>query len=718
MQRNLFWGWLCLLLCTASAQSEADPMQQVVSFREPAQRVEQVLKTLSQRGGVTLLAAPEVKHEIVLIDAEALTLRQLMDGLADALDAEWRKQPDGAYRLRRTANLAQRRQAVEGAYAAQKLRERLADLTPRNIDNTLTEAELRSFFRAARERLEAALDVDTKSRDAILNWRDFRRPMYDISPIERLLFRLLQQMDWAEISRIPEGECRFYSNQRGAFLLPFHKDPEPLLQQFLAEIVLVYTFYHDSVEGIHEIVQQYHQRGYDPLWDMLPVKRWMRITNPVLYLCVRRESEWQFMIFLQVYDAGATSPAAYDGAIINLDIPEETLETRRDLNWRKFPVEWSELGQLQWQALCKEILPEQLKRIDPARVEPLSLVATDLLRAYARALRKPLIALLHDKAADPRLARGEPYQAFHFCQSPVLLGDWQPYLAQWEWTDGDYLIAKPRFASQWWNRRYQRDQAASLIEGARRRGYESAEDALRAAQLAPDASTLASAGWWLRMNGVRISYLDFLTARLMNALGAQARQRLLMGHTVAVGELSAMAIQELNHQILAQWEWATLYAPDGSVLSRYGVFPVYCYPDGVPLSMQVRLQQETTVGFFCKRRNGVWSWFTELTRPHYFALTVPQDAEQENDYSKGERALYNPERAQYAIRTNFSFELVPFDANAVRLEFGGLNHYTPLGRPTRWDMPPEFAKPAFEAAREEAKAQLEMVRWLYKQYDR
>ncbi|MCS6924048.1 MAG: hypothetical protein NZM10_06700 [Fimbriimonadales bacterium] len=147
MRSVLKWGKLCLLLRVAAAQSEADRMQQVLSFREPAQRVQQVLQKLSQRTDVWLVAAPDLRDEIVLLDVEQLPLQQILNALAIALDAEWQLQSDGSYRLYRPLSKAQRRRALEREQWAHRWREELAKQAPERLDATLTEADAHPAFR-------------------------------------------------------------------------------------------------------------------------------------------------------------------------------------------------------------------------------------------------------------------------------------------------------------------------------------------------------------------------------------------------------------------------------------------------------------------------------------------------------------------------------------------------------------------------------------------
>lgn len=404
-----------------------------------------------------------------------------------------------------------------------------------------------------------------------------------------------------------------------------------------------------------------------------------------------------------------------------LVLPEEKLRAPSDANWREAPVKWSELGQLQWRALRKAGEPlsaEQLKQIDPALVEPLSLAATDILRSYARAHKKPLIALIHDTAASPFVTAGKRFEA----ESPVLLGDFEPYLLQWEWSAGEWLIAKPRFASQWWNRRYQRDRLASLVAQARRRGYIGMAEVRLAAQLAPDPQIFSAANWWLTLNGIQINSF-LIDARFVNALGAHTWGRLQMGETLEVGELPAAALRVLNNLLFQQWERANLYTADGKNISRGGIYPVFFYPNGLHPTMRIRLRQEPKFGFFQKRRNGIWTDFTDLVRANLQVLMrggyEPRTDEPQDDTENLEqqRASRNSEQVQYALQTNFVWEILLPHENVVHIKTGYLIDYHLVGKPTRWDKPPLDALPAFETAREQAKREFESLRQWMEQED-
>lgn len=695
MQRVWSWGWLLLTLSVASAQSDADPLQQRVRFREPAQPVRQILQTLSRRAEIRFVAAPEVKDEIVLIDAENLSLRQVMDGLALALDAEWTPQPDGSYRLSRPVKRAQQRRARDDAHIVQFWREELKKRTPENLERPLTEAEVRATMRRLREMMQEALaQPDRQSRfDNLMN---FYKPLEQISPLTRLLHRLLAQFDLRELTRIPINEQRVYSVRPGRYLLPFPKDAEPLVREFLREMAMVSSVYRDPTDGLADLVSRFEQQfGFDPVEYLLPPAAPKQLPQHEIYLQVVRQSELTLAIRLYirrgegVREADIMTDSVYlyqRGASLNL--PEE-------IRWREQPIMWGELGRLQLRAFHEgedAPSPESFQAINPAVVEPLSLAPSDVLRSYAHARGKPLIALIPENAIS--LYTGDDDAPLP--NADAKLGALESYLARWEWVEGAVLVATPRFASYWWNRRYPRDGVNRIIERVKQRGYFNGDDYFLALQIASDPETLNYAGWWLTTNGVEAYSFDQPEALLMQAMGEGLWRRLLSGETLRVSDLPPPVLKQLHHMVYERAYGGV--EVEISDAESWRLLPVFFYPNGIPPTMQVRLKKETKMGFFGTHRNGVWSDFKELSYAHLLTQwsEPPIDDYFYGRYFQRERRFLSGSPVQYATRIEYGLELIPPDETGAKLVIGLPDWYALIGKPTPWNQPPDEAKAAFE----------------------
>ncbi|MCX7993195.1 MAG: hypothetical protein N2651_05955 [Fimbriimonadales bacterium] len=703
MQRTLLWGWFFLALGVAAAQSDANSLEQRITFREPAQRVQTILQTLSKHAGVRLIAAREVQDEIVLVDAESLPLRQVMDSLALALDAEWFPLPDGSYRLARPVKRALQRQAFENERIIKFWREELRKRAPDQLEHPLTETEVRATLRRLRDALREAMGRPEERRQ-LLNRTNFYEPLYQISPVRRFLHRLVSQIDLSEVVQIPVGEQRIYSNRPGAYLHPFRKSVDPLIQQFLREASLVSALYRDANDGVADLMPLFREQFlYDPFGNALRVDVLENLEYPIVYLIMSRNDAPDLEITLIIQRPSDLKAEELITSTVSLYRFRNSLNLPSEIAWREAPVALSEKARLMlttlawtnwgfflpWTKGVEEDtnLPERFRTIDPAAVEPLSLAATDVLRAYARARQKPIVALILDSETFPYDADYE----FVNPNATLRLGVLEMYLAQWEWIEGSVLVAKPEFASYTWNRRYPRDVPNKIIEQVKRRGYFTGDDYLLALRLTPDAKSLNEAWWWFEVNGVQAYRFDQEDVRLLDKMGTAIWRRLLQGETLRVTDLPPIAVKQLHYMAYQ----ATYGGIEVSVSSNSdNLIPAFFYPDGIPPTTQIRLIKETDTGFFQTYRNGIWSDFDSLHTVKW--ILQRNDEHLQYDYYSYRRRFLKVPSVQYATEIEYVLELIPSDPSGVKLTIWLPNWYELIGKPTRWNEPPKEAKEAFD----------------------
>jgi len=266
--------WTRLLSGGRLTASEDDTrLSQTVSVQERAQTVAQVLQKLTRQTNVALFPAPPLDKEILIIDADKIPLKSLMDALADALDAEWFKQPNGSYRLSRPAKRAMERRQQDDAALKTSLRKAIEREAKASDEFRWTQANLREQIRAARESLSHLLDHpdarESAQREQLLTLSR------QLNPVERLLWRVLQKLDIQKLLNIPLRERRVFSNQAGRFLEPIGLDVTPLLRQFAQEQSLLSVVWHDPQAGVGALEERHRERrGYEsPLtfhWGSLP----------------------------------------------------------------------------------------------------------------------------------------------------------------------------------------------------------------------------------------------------------------------------------------------------------------------------------------------------------------------------------------------------------------------------------------------------------------
>ncbi|MFN3689729.1 MAG: hypothetical protein ACK4UU_02255, partial [Fimbriimonadales bacterium] len=447
-----------------------------------------------------------------------------------------------------------------------------------------------------------------------------------------------------------------------------------------------------------DCVSRFEQRfGYNPLEYILPIDTLEQLREPVLYLWVQRVNESSLDIGVYICPGDEAGNTLVDGIYLtprtaSLNLPEE-------VEWRTQSVKWSDLGRLQLRAFCEaEDAPsvEPFQAINPAVVEPLSLAPSDVLRSYAHARGKPLIALLPENAVDLYTDNFDNPSP----DADTKIGALESYLAQWEWIEGPVLVAKPRLASYWWNRRYPRERINSIIERAQQRGYLNSDDYILARQLAPEVELLDYANWWFEINGIEAYWFDQPNVQLLQTMGSGLWQRLLRGETLRASDLPPPVLQQLHHLMYEHaYGVVEVVVPDAEEVL---LLPVHCYyPNGIPPTMLVRLKKATEMGFFSTRRNGIWSGFMKLTRAHWLAQTQepPYDYSFFRQYWLRARRFLDGSPVQYVARAKYDLELIPLEAKGAQLIVALPSWYALVGKPTPWNQPPDEAKAAFEEAK-------------------
>ncbi|GIV05956.1 MAG: hypothetical protein KatS3mg016_1531 [Fimbriimonadales bacterium] len=83
--------WVSWLLWQLAAGNDAH-LQQLVSVQKPAQTVSALFQELTRQTGVPLFPAPPLDKELLIVKAQQISLRLLMDASWSELPAEVRRQ--------------------------------------------------------------------------------------------------------------------------------------------------------------------------------------------------------------------------------------------------------------------------------------------------------------------------------------------------------------------------------------------------------------------------------------------------------------------------------------------------------------------------------------------------------------------------------------------------------------------------------------------------
>ncbi|GBC92009.1 hypothetical protein HRbin15_00470 [bacterium HR15] len=611
-----------------------DPLTQPVTYDQPAQAMKQVLEALSRQTGVRLFAPSPIDAEIVLVSVHEMPLKELMDHLAVVSDGEWFKQPDGSYHLVRTPKIVKERRQQDDERILQGLKRTFERKEIKSLLEPLTEQQARQHrdkIKALMREMEAQ-DSNTTPWD-MPQYQSIREQTDALLAGKRLVMRLIQKMGLQRLLEIPVGEQHVFSNVSGRFLLPLGFSVQPLLQQYFQEHRLVYDLWTHPTEGISkEQLENFNRRYGYVIGDY-----WLRQAPPSqlptrVYLAVWRQSPASFLFTVTVASEDMREFAGGDAAQGYLwaslweeeeqasespapapQSPQTPAQPVERIEWSERSRQFIEAYRAMERTTESVPLPEIL---DPARVEPLSLIPSDVLRTIARKKGKSIVAMLSDSA-----------HTWGFSRAIAGRDELKPFLDEilerpyfYELYETETLLRlKPQLSSYTWGQRVQRQPLSDWMRHILQQKYLRLEDYLSLKRIV---------GHQHIWNGLESLYLSLLLGgqasvwwlynadmRFLLSLTADQMARLRAGQELPLSAFTPAQREQLIRDLYfgrtrlerRVWDedmpWAGMY----SIL-------IHCiYPNGLPSDTAISLQRsEPDLGVFTERRVGVWSGYRNL----------------------------------------------------------------------------------------------------------
>jgi hypothetical protein len=717
-------GWLGAL-----AHNPDEPLHQRIHYDQPARTVKQLLADLSRQTGITLFAPKPLDTEIVLVSVQDMPLKTLMEHIATVTDGEWVKQPNGSYHLIRSPKLARECRERDDAQLLQGLKRAVAKKEIERLAEPLTEAQVRQICQQIKRQMQ-----EIESQEISNPWEhplieSLEKQVGQLDVGQRLIIRLVRRLDLRRLLTIPVGERRVFSNVRGRYLEPFGFEVGSLLAAYQREARWVYQAWTHPLDGFDkEWVERFNERyayviEQDYQWRQEP----SQVPLTRLYLEVERirPDSFSFGVTLVSEDL----KQGVEGGYWWIWLREEELESKdaepgsgqppseasRQLAAR---VEWSELSRQfmeAYRAIERATEPVAFPDVlDPAKVEPLSLVPSDVLRTYARQKGKSLIALVPDNLFWWLIGALEGHDALQMYEEDIRW--WHDMQEQ-----GDVLLLKPRWSSYWWGRRADRLALSRWMQQLRQRGYPKLEDCLTLLQM------YDRAGFEI-MRTVFIFYRSLLlpedftlmsgrNCRLLNQLSAKQLAHLLQGGALTLKELAPVQREQLARDIyFGAARLKKVFAPvnkypDPVESEKQEIadvsLPHVFYPDGLPDDLTLQRDNSDRgekIGVFTTRRAGIWGGFYALRDLADVIYHAEEPSEYDNDYLDELQMLasrYKAASLMPAHRKTFRLEVRLGTRHAIHLpvQYGfGLPDYELLneGKPTTLDTLPDELKTAFE----------------------
>jgi hypothetical protein len=717
-------GWLGAL-----AHNPDDPLHQRIHYDQPARTVKQLLADLSRQTGITLFAPSPLDTEIVLVSVQQMPLKTLMEHLATVTDGEWVKQPNGSYHLIRSPKLARECRERDDAQLLQGLKRAVAKKGIERLAEPLTEAQVRQIFQQIKRQMQ-----EIESQEISNPWKhplieSLEKQVRQLDVGQRLIIRLVRRLDLRRLLTIPVGERRVFSNVRGRYLEPFGFEVGSLLAEYQREARWVYQAWTHPLDGFdEEWVKRFNQRyGYmiklDYQWRQEP----SQVPLTRLYLEVRRIDPDCFSFAIVLVSEDLKQSVRGYLSCYEFSEQEERDEADRSASGKPSQsqasqqsvvrVAWSELSRQfmeAYRAIERATEPVAFPDVlDPAKVEPLSLVPSDVLRTYARQKGKSLIALVPDNLFWWLNGALEGHDALQMYEENIRR--WHDMQEQ-----GDVLLLKPRWSSYWWGRRADRLALSRWMQQLRQRGYPKLEDHLTLLQM------YDRAGFEI-MRTVFIFYRSLLLpedfslmigrdCRLLNQLSAKQLAHLLQGGALTLKELSPVQREQLARDIyFGAARLEKVFSPNkypAPVESEKQEIadvslPHVFYPDGLPDDLTLQRDNSDRgekIGVFTTRRAGIWGGFYALRDLADVIYHAEEPSEYDNDYLDELQMLasrYKAASLMPAHRKTFRLEVRLGTRHAILLpmQYGfGLLDYELLneGKPATLDTLPDELKTAFE----------------------
>ncbi|MCC7230962.1 MAG: hypothetical protein IT203_11265, partial [Fimbriimonadaceae bacterium] len=203
--------------------------EKVVNAEVRAAPAPAAIAELSRQIGFPLEAMPATQNDFLIIKVKGVTVRALMDKIAETLHAGWEPQ-DGGFRLIRTDAMRREEIAAEQAKLAEKIRASFEKMRKQNVeDGELSDRNAQltvDRLYSIQERMQAG--------SAGSNWQD-QQKLNAQAPAYRLIRRICPLLTPELLASIPRARNAVFSTQPNRMQRPMPVNLKPLIQSFLKE---------------------------------------------------------------------------------------------------------------------------------------------------------------------------------------------------------------------------------------------------------------------------------------------------------------------------------------------------------------------------------------------------------------------------------------------------------------------------------------------------
>ena len=551
------------LLAATPAQDTAVP----VTYTTRAARAEQVVKDLKVLSKVDLEVSPQTKNEVLIVSAKGVPLSDLMARIASVTSGEW-KQEGAAYRLVGDVALRDREERAEAAKRTEAIRKAIQDRAANEkktfdaINKQLAAAEAKARADAKAKKGQG----DTAQGDADHSDADDSQ---NVSLEDQLITGLLKGIDPSVLGQIEAGDR-----------LVFSTDPtrtQRALGGDATEIINDYIQNHDkdadqTPPDLTEATSGMTDQQAELFREMMKHQHTGKIGHASKALLIASKGGGvlgmfgasQLQLEFRIYDANgktvSESNSTLEGfgvsflnGVMSTAAPDSdsavAVQGQATSQAKGTPIELCKDSQ-EYLAAFKglsgvnpkiKLSPElRQKLVRPDLCDPLSLVDTDELMAYAAWVGKPIVADLPDPQGEIALS-GAPAVPTLEAFAKELKDGKSMVVAQ----DDAFVLVKPAEPAKSRTDRLDRFALTTLIRAASEKGVASLDDLATFATNAPNPMEggvalpylmmFVPGGMPLDMSGM----VNWDMLRFYADLSSDSRSLLANGGRLSMGSLTA-----------------------------------------------------------------------------------------------------------------------------------------------------------------------------------
>lgn len=656
-----------------------------ISFHGPAMRVGPLLGALSSASGTKMKASTELDRLVALVDVDSVAAPALREELADALDARWKQEGDTFIlipspmkeRAEEQQNYAIRLKIVNEtlAMAGKGLADKFDGQSAANLAQRLV-----------------TLRGQINSNPGDQNLRQEYEAANRQGPTRRVLLRLLQTLPREDLAQLDQGDHIVYAFK-----------PTRLQRSFSGKAVELFTDFFREQELFAKALSTLNvpdptdgQMVNEPLawregFDAEPSGFYLSAGfayNEALLCNLCHQSDGFPTTIAQFFQRGPSDDAIYRIASDPNPKKEEPIELSED---SKAFLEFSRATFPGATKPREEVSPALAKKLaDPARYDPLSLLATDALRAIAKERHQNLVAWVPDSMfmlpLFPAMSRPLSLSTIKTLVTSSSMGLDST-------TEGGWLLMKPK--NPYRARKAADDRnAMARIAKAALAGHISLDDYANYAAscnhgpydgLGTSYAFLIDPAFGSMSDGT-----DWDALRLFGSFDPMARTNLAKGEGIAFRALSDRQkniVRKITFARLIQSDEANPSGAIGKQVEPSEILQAWV-PDNGILSIQVNRSQ--AIYAYLRSDKGSMKPFrtidpstiawTLYAKEHPSQERVPAAAD---GYALGEKTLYRM-RLAYGPK--------------LRSEFNLTDNGLPTGSPVPWTQLPQEIRSKIEAA--------------------